>query len=256
MRDQFRLDGKIALVNGGSGGIGSAIALGLSRAGARVVITGTPGNDTLDGRAASLKAETGNETMAHEVDVTSEESVSMLMNDITGRFGTIDICVNAMGINLKRPALEFPVEDWDRIFDINVKGTMISCKHVGNIMKEKGGGSIINLSSVRGIRGYTGGNAAYCGTKGAVELITKTLAIEFAPFGIRVNALGPSLVITKGTIHIQEDPKLAEKYKAMIPLGRLGQVEDLIGPAVFLASDASGFITGQTIYVDGGTTAS
>lgn len=256
MTDQFRLDGKVALVNGGSGGIGSGIALGMSRAGAKVVITGTPGNETLEQRAAELKAETGNETMAHKVDVTSEESVADLMKDVVNRFGTIDICVNAMGINLKRPALEFPMEDWDRIFNINVKGTMICCKHVGNVMKEKGSGNIINLSSVRGIRGYTGGNSAYCGTKGAVELITKTLAIELAPYNIRVNALGPSLVITKGTIHIQEDPKLAEKYKSIIPLGRLGQVEDLIGPAIFLASEASGFITGQTIYVDGGTTAS
>jgi gluconate 5-dehydrogenase len=110
------------------------------------------------------------------------------------------------------------MEDWDKMFNVNVKGTMICCKHVGRVMKENKKGSIINLSSVRGIRGYTGGNSAYCGTKGAVELITKTLAIELAPFNVRVNAIGPSLVITQGTIHIQKDPELAEKYKALIPL--------------------------------------
>jgi NAD(P)-dependent dehydrogenase (short-subunit alcohol dehydrogenase family) len=122
-------------------------------------------------------------------------------------------------------------------------------------MKEKKQGSIINMSSVRGVRGFAGGNSAYCATKGAVELTTKALALEWAPYHIRVNALGPALIITPGTIHIQQKPELAEKYKATIPLGRLGMPEDLIGACVFLASDASAFITGQTIYVDGGLTA-
>ncbi len=256
MLDQFRLDGKVALINGGAGGIGSGICLGMSKAGAKVVIADMLDEKTLKQKAAALKSETGNEAMGHKVDVTNEESVSKMIKDIVAEFGTIDVCVNAMGINLKRPALEFPMEDWDKMFNVNVKGTMICCKHVGNVMKDKQKGSIINLSSVRGIRGYTGGNSAYCGTKGAVELITKTLAIELAPFSVRVNALGPSLVITQGTIHIQNDPELAEKYVALIPLGRLAQVEDIVGPAIFLASDASGFITGQTIFVDGGATAS
>jgi NAD(P)-dependent dehydrogenase (short-subunit alcohol dehydrogenase family) len=122
-------------------------------------------------------------------------------------------------------------------------------------MKEKKRGKIINMSSVRGIRGYTGGNSAYCATKGAVELITKSLALEWAPFNIHVNALGPSLIITPGTVHIQENPELAQKYKAAIPLGRLGMPRDVVGASVFLASDASDFITGQTIYIDGGLTA-
>jgi NAD(P)-dependent dehydrogenase (short-subunit alcohol dehydrogenase family) len=256
MSDQFRLDGKVVLINGGAGGIGSGLCLGMSKAGAKVVIADMLDNEVLQEKAKVLKSETGNDTMAKKVDVTDEESVSELIKDMVAKFGTIDICVNAMGINLKRPALEFPMEDWDKMFDVNVKGTMICCKHAGNVMKENQKGSIINLSSVRGIRGYTGGNSAYCGTKGAVELITKTLAIEMAPYNVRVNALGPSLVITPGTIHIQNDPELAEKYKALIPLGRLSQVEDLVGPAIFLASDASGFVTGQTLFVDGGTTAS
>ena len=147
------------------------------------------------------------------------------------------------------------MEDWDLIFDVNVKGTMISCKHFGRVMRDKKQGKVINMSSVRGIRGYTGGNTAYCATKGAVELITKTLALEWAPYNIHVNALGPALIITPGTIHIQQNPELAEKYKAMIPMNKLGVPEDLIGACVFLASEASNFITGQTLYVDGGLTA-
>ena len=179
-----------------------------------------------------------------------------LVKEVLAQFGTVDILINAMGLNIKRGALEYPMEDWDMIFSVNVKGTMIACKHFGKVMKERNKGKMINLSSVRGIRGYGGGNAAYCGTKGAVELITKALAIELAPYNIRVNALGPALVITPGTIHIKQNPALAEKYKAAIPLARLGEPKDLIGAAVFLASEASDFVTGQTLYVDGGLTAS
>jgi gluconate 5-dehydrogenase len=123
------------------------------------------------------------------------------------------------------------------------------------VFKEKKSGKIINLSSVRGKRGYTGGNVGYCATKGAVEMITKALALEWAPYHIHVNALGPALIITPGTIHIKNNPRLAEEYKAAIPLGRLGEPDDLIGACVFLASGASDFMTGQTLYVDGGLTA-
>jgi len=256
MYDKFKLDKKIALINGGAGGIGSGLALGMSQSGATVVIADVLPPDILNEKAAALKAETGNDTMAIQVDVTSEESMQAVVNAIVKKYGTIDICVNAFGINMKSPALEFPMDKWEQMFNINVKGTMIACKTVGNLMKEKGKGCIINLSSVRGIRGYTGGNSAYCGTKGAVELITKTLAIELAPYNVRVNAIGPSLVITQGTIHIQQNPELAEKYKKQIPLGRLALPEDMAGPAIFLASDAAGFVTGQTIFVDGGATAS
>jgi gluconate 5-dehydrogenase len=161
-----------------------------------------------------------------------------------------------MGINIKQDAFEYNMKDWDKLFNINVKGTMIACKVVGRIMRDQGGGAIVNLSSVRGIRGYTGGNTGYCATKGSVELITKALALEWAPHHIRVNALGPALVITPGTKHIAENPELAKKYASLVPLGRIGMPEDMVGAVTFLASDAAGFVTGQTIYVDGGLTAS
>lgn len=256
MSNLFKLEGKVALLLGGAGGIGSALSLGMAQSGAKVVVADVLPMDALTKFTAEIKTKTGMDTMAHQVDVTSEDSMSQLVKDVVAKFGTIDILVNAFGLNMKRPALEFPMADWDKMFNVNVKGTMIACKHVGQWMKGKGKGSIINLSSVRGIRGYTGGNSAYCGTKGAVELITKTLAIELAPFNVRVNALGPALIITPGTIHIQQNPELANKYKALIPMGRIGMPEDLVGPAVFLASDAAGFVTGQTIFVDGGATAS
>jgi gluconate 5-dehydrogenase len=255
MKDLFKLDGKTAVVIGGAGGLGEAIALGLSFYGAKLVVA-SRNMDALEKVAAHIKEETGGEVVSMQVDVTDEKSVTDLVESVLRQFETVDILVNAMGLNIKREALDYPMEDWDKIFEINVKGTMLACKHFGRVMKEKERGKIINLSSVREIRGYTGGNAAYCATKGAVGLLTKTLALELAPYNIHVNAIGPSLVITKGTLHIQENPELAKKYSSLIPLGRIGLPEDLIGTAVFLASDASNFITGQTIFVDGGLTAS
>jgi gluconate 5-dehydrogenase len=253
MEDIFRLDGKIAVVLGGAGGLGEVIALGLSRYGAGLVVA-SRNMEALEKVADEIKSETGGEVLAMQVDVSDEESMTRLVQNVLSEFGTVDILVNAMGLNLKRDALDYPMEDWDTIFSINVKGTMIACKHFGKVMKEKKGGKIINLSSVREVRGYTGGNAAYCATKGAVGMITKTLALELAPHDIYVNAIGPSLIITKGTI--QQNPELAKKYSSLIPLGRLGVPKDLVGAAVFLASEASDFITGQTIFVDGGLTAS
>jgi NAD(P)-dependent dehydrogenase (short-subunit alcohol dehydrogenase family) len=255
MKDLFELDGKTAVVIGGAGGLGEAIALGLSSYGAKLVVA-SRNMDALKKVAAHIREETGGEAVPMQVDVTDEDSVISLVEAVLKRFQTVDILVNAMGLNIKREALDYPMQDWDKIFDINVKGTMVACKHFGKVMKEKEGGKIINLSSVREVRGYTGGNAAYCATKGAVGMITKTLALELAPYNICVNAIGPSLIITKGTIHIQQNPELAKKYSSLIPLGRIGVPEDLIGTAVFLASDASNFITGQTIFVDGGLTAS
>ena len=255
MKNIFKLDGKVAVVAGGAGGIGEALALGLGMHGANVVVA-SRNQDAIVEVAGKITAESGNEAIAVAADVTDESSVQHLVDAVVEKFGKIDILVNAMGINLKRDAFEFPMEDWDNLFKVNVKGTMIACKIVGRVMKQQGSGAIVNLSSVRGIRGYTGGNAGYCATKGAVELITKSLALEWAQTGIRVNALGPALVITPGTRHIAENPELAKKYAAAVPLGRIGMPEDMVGAVIFLASDAAGFVTGQTIYVDGGLTAS
>jgi gluconate 5-dehydrogenase len=255
MKDMFRLDGKVALVMGGAGGIGEAISVGLSQQGAKVVIS-SRNQQAIDEAAKKITAETGNEVLAMTSDVTNEESVAKLVADVVAKCGTIDILVNAMGWNIKRDAFDYPMEDWRKLMDINITGTMIACKQVGQqVFKAKKAGKIVNLSSVRGIRGKDGGNVGYSATKGAVEMITKSLALEWAPFNINVNAIGPALVITPGTIHIKNNPELAEKYKKMVPLGRLGMPEDMAGAVIFLCSPASDFVTGQTIFVDGGTTA-
>jgi NAD(P)-dependent dehydrogenase (short-subunit alcohol dehydrogenase family) len=254
MKDIFKLDGKIAIVTGGAGGIGEALALGLGIHGATVVVS-SRNQEAIDKVAKKIAEETGNEAIAIASDVTDDKSIQNLVDSVVKKYGRIDILVNAMGMNIKHDAYNYAMEDWDKLFDVNVKGTMMACKAVGNVMREQNKGAIVNLSSVRGIRGYTGGNSGYCATKGAVELITKALALEWAPQGIRVNALGPALVITPGTKHIAEDPKLAAKYAAAIPMGRIGLPEDMVGAVVYLCSEAASFVSGQTIYVDGGLTA-
>jgi len=254
MKDMFKLNGKVAIVTGGAGGIGEALAMGLAIQGATVIVS-SRNQEAIDSVARQISAASGNPAVAIASDVTDEASVQKMADSVVQKFGHIDILVNAMGMNIKRDAFEYPMEDWDKIFAVNVKGTMIACKIVGKVMRDQKSGAIVNLSSVRGIRGYTGGNAGYCATKGAVELITRALALEWAPHNIRVNALGPALVITPGTKHIAENPELAKKYASAIPLGRIGMPEDMAGAVIFLCSDAAGFVTGQTIYVDGGLTA-
>ncbi len=250
----FKLDNKIAIVTGGAGGIGEVLAMALGVQGATVVVS-SRNQETIEKAARQITEASGNEAIAIPSDVTDESSVQNLVDQVVEKYGKIDILVNAMGLNIKHDAVEFPMEDWDKLFAVNVKGTMVACKTVGKVMQEQKSGVIVNLSSVRGIRGYTGGNAGYCATKGAVELITKTLALEWAPHNIRVNALGPALVITPGTKHIAENPELAKKYASLVPLGRIGLPEDLVGAVNYLVSDAASFVTGQTIYVDGGLTA-
>ena len=177
----FKLDGKIAIVTGGAGGIGVALAMGLGMHGATVVVS-SRNQEAIEKVAKQITAASGNEAIAIPSDVTDESSVQNLVDTVVKKYGKLDILVNAMGMNIKRDAMEYPMEDWDKLFEVNVKGTMIACKTAARAMKEqKGGGAIVNLSSVRGIRGYTGGNTGYCATKGAVELITKALALEWDP---------------------------------------------------------------------------
>ena len=218
-------------------------------------IVSSRNKEAIEKVAKQISEASGHEAIAIASDVTDESSVQNLVDTVVKKYGKLDILVNAMGMNIKRDALEYPMDDWDKLFEVNVKGTMIACKYAARVMKDQKRGAIVNLSSVRGIRGYTGGNTGYCATKGAVELITKALALEWAPHRIRVNALGPALVITPGTKHIAENPELAKKYASAIPLGRIGLPEDMVGAVNFLVSDAANFVTGQTIYVDGGLTA-
>ena len=247
----FRLDSKVAVVIGGAGGIGEAMSLGLAQQGAKVAIA-SRNLQKLEETAQNIQSKTGSEVVASRVDVTDEQSVARLVEKVVSKFGTVDILVLSQGVNTRRPALEFPVSVWDELFDTNVKGTMLACREFGKVMVEKKRGKIIIISSVRGIRGIDGGNEGYCASKGAVDMITRTLACEWAPYNVNVNAIAPAIVRTQMTKALA--PERLEKFLSRVLIKRLGEPEDIAGACVYLASPASDWVTGQILYVDGGLT--
>jgi NAD(P)-dependent dehydrogenase (short-subunit alcohol dehydrogenase family) len=255
MTDLFRVDGKVAVITGAGGGIGEAAAKGLAQYGAKVVVA-SRNLPNLQRIADEIHSQQGVETAAIQVDITDEKSVAQLAQQVVSQFGTVDILVNSQGLNIKQPGTGFPLKDWEQMFSVNVTGTMLACREFGKTMVEKKRGKVINLSSIRGARATLwGGNEGYCATKGAVDMITRALASEWAPYNINVNAIAPSLIATKLAERTMSDPERLAKYLANVPLKRLGKPDDVVGLCVFLASAASDFITGQVIYLDGGASA-
>jgi len=251
----FRLDNKIAVVIGGAGGVGEACAFALARQGARVMVA-SRNLEKLEKVTEKIKTEIGADVFAAQVDVTNEGSVTALKDKLLQSYGTVDILVNAQGLNVKIPAVDTDMDAWDALFSTNVRGVMSACKIFGRVMVEKGQGKIINLSSVRGIRGVGRGNTIYGATKGAVDMITRNLAAEWAEYHINVNAIGPSLVITEMIRKAYADnPERLETLRASTLLKRFATPEDVAAACVFLASPETDFITGQILYVDGGLTA-
>jgi len=245
----FRLDDKIAVVIGGAGGLGEVCAAALSGQGAKVVVA----DMNLEG-AKKVSEKIGSGSTAIAVDVSSEESVTDLANSVVKQYGTIDILVNAHGINIKMPAVDIDLDKWDKMFQINVRGVMIPCKVIGKIMIEKKQGKIINFSSVRGIRGTDGGNMPYGATKGSVDMITRMLAAEWAPYGINVNAVAPSVVMTEN-LKKAVAPERLEMLKSKTLFKKFLEPEDIAAACVYLASKEADNITGLIHYVDGGLTA-
>jgi NAD(P)-dependent dehydrogenase (short-subunit alcohol dehydrogenase family) len=256
MANMFRVDNQIAVIVGGAGGIGEALGHGLAEYGAKVVIADV---DLQRSEQVSQDIQArfkGSEALALKFDITDERSVASLRDQVVSKFGTVDILVNSQGVNVKKVATEFPVNDWDFLFNINVRGTMLTCREFGKVMVERKKGKVINLSSVRGIRATSwSGNEGYSATKAAIDMITRSLASEWAPYKINVNAIGPSTVATRFSEKTLQDPVKLKRFLASCPLGRVGQPADIVGACVFLASPASDFITGQIIYLDGGLTA-
>jgi gluconate 5-dehydrogenase len=254
MTDLFDLTGKVAVVTGGAGGIGIALAKGLADAGADVVVTSRQ-LDHLEPVAADIKAK-GRKSMAVSVDVTDEKSVQAMVDTVIKKFGKIDILVNAHGLAIRKPAETFPREDFQKVMDINSVGTFLTCQAVGREMIKQGGGRIINLSSVRGRYGLPANYAAYCASKGAVDTLTRTLACEWAKHNVLVNAVAPTIVETPLTMTPESllNPEFARTMKARIPMGKWALPEDIVGATIFFASPASSFITGQILYIDGGVT--
>jgi len=246
----FDLTGKIAVVTGAGRGIGRSIAEALAAAGAHVTLAGRT-RATLDAAAAA----TGGTALVHVADVAREADVLALRDAALARFGHIDVLVNNAGINpIWRTIEKTSLADWQAIIDVNLTGTFLCCKHIGGAMAAHGAGSVINLSSVAGHVGLVR-SAPYCASKGGVELLTKALALEWATHGVRVNCLAPGYVDTDLTSSLLHHETLGKPFLDHTPMGRFGEPRDLAGAAVFLASDASAYMTGQSLVIDGGWTA-
>lgn len=245
----FDLTGKTALVTGGGRGIGKSIALALAEAGANVAITSRTENE-LKSVAEEINA-FSRKAYYSSVDVRDKESINSFVEEVVKQEGKIDILVNGAGTNRRLPFLEITEDDWDFVMDINLKSVLLVSQAVIPHMKKQNYGKIINIASLTSEIGF-GNMAAYGASKGGVSQISKALAVEFADSGICTNAIGPGYFKTEMTKVLFEDEQKVEWMKSRIPLKRIGNVEDLQGAAVFLASDASNYITGQTVYVDGG----
>jgi NAD(P)-dependent dehydrogenase (short-subunit alcohol dehydrogenase family) len=244
----FDLTGKVALITGGSKGLGRAIAGALARAGATVAITSRTQAD-LDAVAVELR-EHGRPVLSVRGDVTDEENIRAVVQEVVGHYGCIDILVNNAGVEGEGAIVDMDVEHWDRVLDVNLRGPMLCCKHVGPHMIRRRQGKVINVASVLASRvsRYLG---AYAASKAGVVQLTRTLALEWIRHNIQVNALCPGYFLTP----MNEEffaTEAGRKLITKLPIGRLGKAHELEGAAVFLASDATSYITGATLYVDGG----
>ncbi len=255
--DRFGLEGKVALVPGGGGAIGSAIAGALAAAGARVTVVDVT-DERAEAAAERLRAE-GADILALGADVTQEAECERIVAATVERFGRLDIIVNAVGGGAGKvlfDAQEYPRDAWDWIMELNVRSTLVATQAaVREMIREGHGGAVVNISSVRADLGINAGYSAYVAAKGAISSLTRQWATEWAKHGIRVNAIRPTFVDTPQVAMLLGDPDFKAGIVSRIPLGRVGDTDDMTGPVVFLASDAAAFITGQVLGVDGGLTA-
>ncbi|MDE2516388.1 MAG: glucose 1-dehydrogenase [Rhodospirillales bacterium] len=244
----FDLTGKVAVVTGAGRGIGRAIAGALAEAGARVALVGRDA-----ARLAEAARQLPHGAFAAAADIADEAAVIGLRDVVLGRAGRIDVLVNNAGVNPIYAGIEkTSLADWQNIIGVNLSGVFLCCKYLGGAMGE--GGAIVNVSSVAGHVGLRR-SVPYCASKGGVELMSKALALDWAKRGVRVNCLAPGYVDTDLTHGLITHDTLAETYRAHIPMGRFGVPRDMAGAALFLASPASAYMTGQSLIVDGGWTA-
>ncbi len=250
--DLFSLRDKIALITGGSRGIGEHLSLGLAEAGATMAVTSR--NREQSQAIADQIVKLGGQASAFEVDVTSVESINKMVAAVHEHFGRIDILVNNAGLNIAEPALAVTEEHWDRVMDTNLKGTFFCAQAVGRLMVDRGYGRIVNISSQMGSVGWND-RACYCASKGGVNQLTKVLAVEWAEKGVTVNAVAPTFIETRMTGGMLANEQFRKEVLRRIPMGRLGQPGEVLGAVIFLASDAGSLVTGHTLLVDGGWTA-
>ncbi len=248
----FSLEGKVAIVTGGKRGIGKAIALAFAEAGADVAVCSRVIEDGELQAAANEIQGLGRRSLAVQADITRKTDVDNLVQRVVDEFTAIDILVNNAGIYfVEPPLLDVPEGDWDQIINVNLKGHYLCSQAVGKRMVDRKAGNIINIASDWAIKPSSEAGV-YCIAKAGVVMLTRVLAKELASYNIRVNAIAPGSVRTKILEYLLSDPEALKQEEAQIPLGRIAEPGDIIGTALFLASEASSYITGHTILVDGG----
>jgi NAD(P)-dependent dehydrogenase (short-subunit alcohol dehydrogenase family) len=251
--DLFRLDGRVALITGGAGGLGLIFARALAGVGADVALLGRRA-EAAQSAAGAVAQEFGRRTLSVAADVTDPEQVRAAVAHVHDQLGRLDILINSAGVNIRRPSVEFSLEDWRKVIDINLTGSFICAQAAAPAMIESGWGRVINISSMLGMVGL-GERPAYTAAKGGVIQLTRTMALEWAKHKVTVNALAPGPFGTEMNRPLMENPAAYRAFADKIPLNRWGETEELAGPIVFLASEASSFMTGAVLTVDGGWTA-
>lgn len=247
----FDLNGKVAMVTGGTRGLGEVAAMALAKAGADVAVCGR-NQDDLD-RVSKAVLELGRKAAGFSLDVTSKHNIREGVDRILDEFGRVDILVNNAGVNHRVPVLDYSEEAWDLVIDTNLKGYFLVTQAIAPQMLENGYGKVINMSSIMGAVALPN-QLAYASSKGGVDQMTKVMALEWAKQGVRVNAIGPTYFETDLVKQIRNDPERFNFINERTPMGRWGHLPELEGIVIFLAAPASDFITGQTIYIDGGWT--
>jgi len=249
MKQRFDLTGKTAIVTGAGRGIGKALAVGLAEAGAQVAVVSRTFSD-LEQTVAEIEAIGGN---AHPIaaDITEAGAADRIVNGTMDKLGGLHILVNNAGMNIRSKALDVTEEEWDRIVDLDLKATFFMAQAAGKVMCEQRYGRIVNVASVAGLVALRTG-VAYGASKAGVIHMTRVLALEWSRFGVCINTIAPWYFRTPLTEKLLDDPDFVQEVVSHTPAGRIGELEDLIGPAIFLSSDAAAYISGQTIAVDGG----